>query len=102
MMWIWYSRETVSSFHTTLEKLSSTIGGIIPDRSRFSYLWEARAYLDAFRTGDTTFYWTKSEDGGLTCPSFGDGTKSILSHSLVLQELESYCPRLASGKSELI
>ena len=99
-MCIWYSRETVTSFHTTLERFRSFIGGIIPDWGG-SYLLEASAYNDAFKTGDTSFYWTKSEDGGLTCPSFGDGTKSILSHDQVSQELETYCHRLASGEGEL-
>ena len=86
----------MSSFHTTLEKIEAAIGGIIPSGGG-SYLTEVRAHNDAVNMGDPTFHWAKSEDGGLTCPLYGDGTKAILSHELVLQELRTYCQRLASG-----
>ena len=86
----------MSAFHTTLEKIRNTISEIAPGQGD-SYLKEVSSYLDAFNTADPTFYWTKSEDGGLTCPSFGDGTISILSHVQVLQELETFSKRLVSG-----
>ena len=91
------SRQSVSSVQDALEKILNSTRGILPG----SYLLEATAYFRAFNTGDANFYWTKSEDGGLTCPSFGDGTKSILSYDQVLQELETYSQRLVSGENQI-
>ena len=88
----------MSSFHTALEKIEAAIGGIGGSGGGF-YLKEAKNYLEAFNIGDPSYHWAKSEDGGLTCPSFSDGTKSILTHDLVVQELETYCQRLVSGES---
>ena len=87
----------MSSFHTTLEKIEAAIGGIIP--SGVGNYWTGIiAQNNAFNIGDPSFLWAKSEDGGLTCPLYGDGTKAILSHDLVVQELQTYSQRLASGE----
>lgn len=88
----------MSTFHTTLEKIEAAIGGIGGSGGGF-YLKELRARIDSFNIGDPSYHWAMSEDGGLTCPAFSDGTKSILSHDLVVQEQKTFCQRLVSGES---
>ena len=57
-------------------------------------LGKARA---AYESGDASYFWSKSTDGGVTCPFLEEGTKAILSHDAVVAELESYCQRWTSG-----
>ena len=55
----------------------------------------------AYESGDVSFYWSKSTDGGVSCPFLEKGTKAILSHDAVVAELESYCQRWTSGMFDI-
>ena len=52
----------------------------------------------AFESGDPSYFWSRSEDGGLTCPFLEPGTKAILSHDRVVDEFRSFGQRWASGR----
>ena len=84
-----------------MEKLSNIFlqaedeeGGTDPS---IKYWLNVKKVIDAFETADIDFFWSKSEDGGETCPYLESGTIALLSHDKVIEELESYCQRWASG-----
>ena len=61
------------------------------------YVKNLKEVFEAFETGDTSVYWSKSTDGGKTCPLLKPGTRAILPHADVVKELETYCQRWTSG-----
>ena len=81
--------ESVSDFFRGNE------GGTSPSLQYWVSLPKARA---AFESGDVSYFWSRSADGGVTCPFLEPGTQAILSHEAVVDELESFCQRWVSGK----
>ena len=75
-------------------EVTSTPSELVASAKYFENLKEVMA---AFETGDTSVYWSKSTDGGKTCPLLKPGTRAILPHKDVIAELETYCQRWISG-----
>ena len=61
------------------------------------YWWNLPTAHAAYESGDASFFWSKSTDGGVSCPFLEKGTKAILAHDAVVSELKSYCQRWTSG-----
>ena len=61
------------------------------------YWWNLPNAHAAYESGDASFFWSKSTDGGVSCPFLEKGTKAILAHDAVISELKSYCQRWTSG-----
>ena len=85
------------TFKKVLERIrgSDIEGGTSSSLKYWRRLPKAMAALE---NGDVSYLWSRSEDGGETCPFLEPGTKAILSHEAVVDELESFCQRWASGK----
>ena len=84
-----------------LEVIARKVGDLISTPAELvataKYFEKLNEVMAAFETGDTSFYWSKSTDGGKTCPLLKPGTRAILPHKDVIAELETYCQRWTSG-----
>ena len=84
-----------------LEVIARKVGDVTSTLAEFGasgkYFKNLKEMMTAFETGDTSVYWSKSKDGGKTCPLLKPGTRAILPHKEVVTELETYCQRWTSG-----